>query len=600
MEGSVADPMQDGLFSIFDRLGPALDDIARISLNRGETLIEQGSAAGEMFLVQTGRLQVLRDGAELAEIGPGQVVGEIAFFTGEARTADVIAARDSVVLKLTRAEYDALCTAHPDLPQSIARDLARRLAETSAKVTAKPAPPLARTVTLLPVGTEGLDPTFVTALTDALSRLTTTRTITRDHAARALDADPKGAAAATWFNAQERAGGIVAYVADPDDTEWSEQVLRQADQVLLIGHAGAVPALSKLESFALSLLPESHRRLVLIHPERSAWVSGTEDWLDSRPVFMHHHTTLGADMGADDDIDRIARFLTGRAVGLVAAGGGALGALHTGIYEGLRRRGVTFDIFGGTSVGSAMAGAFAMGLTGDDINAQTGEMFVTHKALARLTVPKYGLLDHTHFDHYLRKHYTEGLVENLWVPYFALATDLSENAQRVIRRGPLWQAIRASAAIPAALPPFYDAEGSMLVDGGSMDNLPYRVMHRLKSGPNVVISFQRDGRQSFRVAYDKLPGRGPLLRRTLFRFGKRPPRAPGMVSVLMRSLLARQAGDALDLEADDWLIRPPVPKGTGFMDWKSHAKLYSVGLDTVDNLLDEPGAEDDARRHFIA
>jgi NTE family protein len=103
-----------------------------------------------MYLVETGRFTVERDGVSLAEIGAGSVIGEIGFLTGGTRTADVIAARNSVVLRIDRRAYDLLCATTPGLQQAIAAELAGRLAETSARVVPDPGRPRARTICLLP------------------------------------------------------------------------------------------------------------------------------------------------------------------------------------------------------------------------------------------------------------------------------------------------------------------------------------------------------------------------------------------------------------------------------------------------------------------
>ena len=50
--------------------------------------------------------------------------------------------------------------------------------------------------------------------------------------------------------------------------------------------------------------------------------------------------------------------------------------------------------------------------------------------------------------------------------------------------------MRATGSVPVLLPPYYTEDGQMLVDGAILDNVPVRVMHELKSGPNVVVSFE--------------------------------------------------------------------------------------------------------------
>ncbi|MCK9912434.1 patatin-like phospholipase family protein, partial [Microbacteriaceae bacterium K1510] len=81
--------------------------------------------------------------------------------------------------------------------------------------------------------------------------------------------------------------------------------------------------------------------------------------------------------------------------------------------------------------------------------------------------------------------------------------------------GDLFAAIRASGSIPVLLPPVYTAEGEMLVDGCLLDNVPIRIMHQLKSGPNVVVSFHIPELERFEVDYSTLPSRAELIRMTL-------------------------------------------------------------------------------------
>jgi NTE family protein len=83
------------------------------------------------------------------------------------------------------------------------------------------------------------------------------------------------------------------------------------------------------------------------------------------------------------------------------------------------------------------------------------------------------LLDHKAFDRALADQYgSDCRVEDCWRPFGAIATNLSTHNLELIRLGLLWQAVRASSAIPGLLPPFYTPEGAMLVDGCLIDNVP--------------------------------------------------------------------------------------------------------------------------------
>ena len=201
---------------------------------------------------------------------------------------------------------------------------------------------------------------------------------------------------------------------------------------------------------------------------------------------MNHHVALEDQA----DIDSLIRFMSGRALGFVAAGGGSFGSAHVGIYKAFRERGVVFDIFVGTSVGSAMAAGFAKNHEADHLERGTHEIFVRSRSFRRPTWPRYALLDHKAFDRALADQYgAQCRIEDCWRPFAAVATNLSTHNLELIRSGLLWQAVRASSAIPGLLPPFYTPEGAMLVDGCLIDNVPLAQMHQLKSGPNLVVHF---------------------------------------------------------------------------------------------------------------
>jgi NTE family protein len=562
-----------GLFKLLR--GPALALLPQIAIDRGTALITEGSPADAMYLVETGRFRVVRGGVTLAEIGAGSVIGEIAFLTGGNRTANVVAARNAIVYRIGRDDYERLCREHPDLSAAIAVELANRLAETSARVPPDPGRPPARTFCLLPAAGAPLPTRFVPDLSAAMAEHRTTRVVTEADFREAMGpaADPAAPQAVAWLNAQEREADVVLFVATPDAGPWSAAALRQADQAVFVAQGAAFAPPSPLEKMALDMLPEDQRRLVLLHPHRMQHAKGTTRWLDSRPCFLHHHVALSA---GDADIARLARFLTGRAIGLVLSGGGAFGVAHVGVWRAMEDAGLPIDIVGGTSVGAAMAGAIALGLSAQEIGPRVEEIFVKSGAMRRVTVPKYAFLDHKVLDAALAEHYGDGPIEDLWLPYYAVVADLSTMDKRVVRRGPLWEAVRASSAIPGVLPAFFTSDGSMLVDGGCIDNMPFRDMHGLKTGPNVIVNVQKETGKKVHVDYASLPGRAELVKRTVLPFGKRAPRAPGVISTVMRGLLMGQANALSGLNPDDLHIRPPGLKGAGFLAWSQHKLFFEI------------------------
>ncbi len=552
-----------------------------LNVPRGAHLVREGDSSDALYIVVSGRFEVTVAARNMAvaQIGSGHPIGEIAFFAGGKRTATVTAIRDSLVLKLGRAEFSDLCERTPAMWRTVMATLAQRLAAaTSGRPehhSQKPA-----TITILQAGHLPIPPVFMQTLRDVFCTAADCYFLDHDTALQHLPAgaDLASPEATRVLNELEGRHDHLIYLADTELTPWSEKAIRQADLVLMVGmHAPNRPARrtpSKLEEFADALHPTANLKLVLLHARAGA-ISGTARWLQTRNVHMHHHVALRRRA----DYERLYRFVSGTALGLVACGGGALCCTQVGLYKAIIEAGVTFDILGGTSGGGAMTAAFAAGVDPDDIDAQVHEIFVAQKALRRYTWPRYSLVDHSLFDELLEKHYTNIDIEDLWVPYFAVSTNLSNYSLQCHRTGPLWHTVRATGSIPALLPPFYTDEGEMLVDGSLLDNVPIKTMHDLKDGPNVVITFEMPTLELFDVDYATLPSRGELVWRTASPITRaRLPEAPSIASVLMRALMANRHNFEQHLAANDLLLMPPIPPSVGFMDWTRHGELMELGL----------------------
>ncbi|MEZ5818721.1 MAG: patatin-like phospholipase family protein [Hyphomicrobiaceae bacterium] len=584
-----------GIFAdLTDEERAALEaELEPLQLSRGDVLVRQGEEADDLYIVVSGRFDVRVAGHEaaVAEIGPGSPIGEIAFLAGGQRTATVTAVRDSLVVRLERSHFDRLCGRVPRIWGTLTAALARRLADQTAgrHVQAESVP---RTIAVIRAGGEPVPPGFITDLASAFERVGRTILIDSGSVSGVIgDRELASGAATEALNALEGLHDTVIYVADPLLTAWSEKAIRQADLVLRVGFvsrdATTPVAENVLESFAAGLVAASAQRLVLLHPQRRG-PKGTRHWLAERSVGMHHHVALGEPA----DVDRLVRFILGRARGLVMCGGGAYCAAHLGIYKALSERGVTLDIMGGTSGGSAMAAGFAMGQSAEDIDAVVHEIFIRQKALRRYTWPRYAVLDHTRFDRLLEDCYGGIDIEDLWLPFFAVSTNLSRYGLTCHRSGSLWEAVRASSSIPALLPPYYTRDGEMLVDGALVDNVPVRVMRELKAGPNVVVAFEVPQLERFAVDYRELPSRWALIRRALLPFSRHPlPEAPSLGAVLMRSMIANRHEFERHLRESDRLMVPPLPVGMGILDWGRHTEMMSTaylwGLEEIERARGE-------------
>lgn len=122
-------------------LAQILDVAERRQIGSGDLLIQRGDPASDLFIVLRGRFAVLGPSGPIAEISVGEPIGELAFFAGGVRSADVIASRDSEVLVISQEGYREVVQQVVGLERSILSSVARRLARvTTASPKLRPRP----------------------------------------------------------------------------------------------------------------------------------------------------------------------------------------------------------------------------------------------------------------------------------------------------------------------------------------------------------------------------------------------------------------------------------------------------------------------------
>jgi NTE family protein len=534
-----------------------------VAVKGGDYVVRFGEHADALYLVSTGRFSVqLSGGRVIAEIGAGEPIGELAFFSGGARTADVRASRDSLVYKLTRQAYDEIVARHPGIAESILAVLSRRLAAATVSMRAMEAKP-AKVIAVIPAAGTGFPEGFCERLCRSLRNYGGLRLL----CARDIPdgVPPEGDVFSRWLGNVEVEAERLLLVAG-GNADWDRLIVRNADALLIVAPLFAKQCgRSEIEDYAIPLFLRANRTLLLWRERRDQEIAGSGRWLDSRDVKLHHHVPLDCDAA----FDRVARFLAGRANGVVLAGGGALGCAHVGVMQALLENGIPIDFYGGTSVGAAMGGALARGLTPEETIVQMEEMFIADRAMRRMTIPVHSILDAHVFDEQLRTRYSEKDIADLPYNFFAVSTNLSTNSVYVHRRGPLWQAVRASGSLPAILPPFITDEGEILVDGGVLDNVPVAIMREAKAGPNIVVALHADRDKDWRLQtkYASLRTRGQLFRDVVLR---RKPKEdfPSIVEIMWRSMVVSSAAAVRqNLSAADVLLVPPVPEAMRILDW---------------------------------
>jgi NTE family protein len=536
----------------------------------GMLLKRDGENDQALFLVVTGALGVFVDDEKgkrrlVAHVPAGETVGEMSLISGDAHSAQLVALRDTELLRISRDGFNSLIARHPRVMLNLMRIVVRRLQQTTHRPTDGARP---KTFAIVPLQ-EGLSHTHIAQrLAAAL----------KDMGSKAAVLDASSAEqSADWFNEFEAAHDIVFYRGDTPTSPWTQLCLRQADRVFLMARADEPLPLKPLDLPAFKERATGLPELLLLHPEGRAYGLPEHFAIRSGLFDSHHHVR----QGNAEDIARLARFVSGRAVGLVLAGGGARGFAHIGVIKALREARVPLDNLGGTSMGAIIAAGIAMEWSIEEQTERMRAAFVTANPLSDYTLPLIALVRGKKVSDLLREHFGEVRIEELPKPFFCVSSDLTSGRIHVHRQGPLWRALRASVALPGILPPVTH-HGHLLVDGGVMNNLPVDVMSQRPHGP--IIASDVTGELDLRVA-DSRYGERPIW----WLIWQRMRGTPSIVSILMRSgTVGSEAQRRIVREQADYLFEPPLAD-VGLRDWKKFDRAIAEGYEHAQSRIQEKG-----------
>lgn len=468
-------------------------ELAWTSLSRGAVLFEQGERGDCFYILVNGRLRAVsrnQAGREsVRDVGHYDLVGETALLEGAAYPATVYAVRDSQLLKIERQSLERLARKNPTFVIRVMQRLARRLYTTTHQPTASKAP---KTVAVVPATPEVPLTGFTGRLVASLQQLNSCLHLTAaavdaalGHGAADITLDsPDTGRLIEWLSQQEAKYDLLIYEAEPDLSAWTLRCLRQADRVLIVAEAGGSPEPGPIEQALLTLGNEKIRpgqELVLLHPDRSQPPTNTRQWLAGRQVVRHHH--LAQKEAAD--FDRLARFLTGKALGVVFGGGLFRGFAHGGVIKALEEAGLRPDFVGGTSIGAAIGALYAQGWRFDQILARGTEFAARIRSYVDVTLPLVSIITARKLTRFTQELVGETNIEDMWTPYFCVSSNLSRPQMVIHRQGPLWRALRASYSLPTVMPPVPE-QGEILVDGSLYNNLPADIMKELCDGGPVI------------------------------------------------------------------------------------------------------------------
>jgi NTE family protein len=509
------------------------DHAEQVDLEAGSYLFRAGEPSDSLYVVRSGRLQVLQNDVVLRELGRGEVVGELGFLVDAPRSASIRAVRDSTLVRLTRAEFDKI--ADSGVLAALLKVLATRLHQNPP-----PADPRTPTPEVV-VAIVGVDagapvPMVATELVDALSgrlRVANPGRVDRDGLERA-----------------ERLSDKVVLHAAVDDADWRDFCLRSADRVVLVAAhptppSGPLPPRATGADLVLTGPPADREN-------RRAWEALVTP-RSVHPVRPEHATA---------DLRPLAARIAGRSIGLVLSGGAARAFAHLGVLQELEEAGVTVDRYAGTSMGAIIAGLAATGRAAAAVDATIYEYFIRSNPTGDYTLPSRGLIRGRRTLAALQGAFGGQLVEELPHEFRCVSVDLLDRRAVVHRRGPLVHVVGCSLRVPGLYAPIvYD--GSLHVDGGVLDNLPVATLGG-QDGPLIAVTV---GGQAPSSASAAKPTRAP--------------RVPNVVDTLMRTMTigSAMASSAVLAQAD--LAIHADTSSIGFLEWHQIDRAREIGRAAV-------------------
>ncbi|KAI9746739.1 MAG: phosphatidylcholine and lysophosphatidylcholine phospholipase [Claussenomyces sp. TS43310] len=442
--------------------------------------------------------------------------------------------------------------------------------------------------------------------------------------------------------------GLVLYIADTkllltstaSDTNvnspWTQTCISQADCILLVGLAEGSPAIGEYERFMLGMKSTARKELVLLHAERFTPPGLTRAWLRNRVWINggHHHVQMAFRTSSvpvnpqtrrfgsalkqrvqvlqaeiqkytsrkvrqtplyspetpfKGDFHRIARRICGKSVGLVLGGGGARGIAQVGIIRALEEAGIPIDIVGGTSIGSFIGALYARDADVVPMYGRAkkfaGRMASMWRFALDLTYPSASYTTGHEFNRGIFKTFGNCQIEDFWLEFYCNTTNISKSRSEIHTSGYAWRYVRASMSLAGLLPPLCD-EGSLLLDGGYVDNLT--VAHMKSLGADVIFaidvgSLDDDTPQNFG---DSLSGFWAAANRwNPFSSYPNPP----TLSEIQARLAYVSSVDALErakATVGCLYMRPPID-GYATLDFGKFDEIYQVGYKYGEEFLAE-------------
>jgi len=546
--------------STLDAIGASL---SIIEVKEGHILFHQDDPSDAMYIILSGYLMALlrnKNGKyrPIGRIKTGELVGETGLLTQQARGLTIKALSDVELLKFSTEDFENLKKQAPEVVYQILRNTLIRsqkniniISEMADKMMSK----RSRHVVIMPANESVNMAEFTTQLNTLLQE--------NKHAAYVFSMDKllslyniEGATGVlTYLDELEKIHHTILYFVDERIEKLLHFFSRKIDAFAFVGDIRQTPYLSQMNQKILAhkeMQPVKKELILLSHYRTD--IHRTKAWLSLAPFHFHYH----AISAEKESYQRLLRFLQGNPIGLVLSGGLTRGWAHLGVIKAMQALKIPIDMIGGTSVGAGVAGFYLISQNEWGLQAcmqKAVDGFQKSLSWKSLTVPIISFYDSNAITEALQEMFRDTLLEDLAIPCFAISTNISTNTEIIHREGKMWEAIRASGALPAVFPPIVK-EGQLLFDGGLVNNFPVDSMRKLLGKNAIIIGSDLQMTAPDDIKYD-FPPILPFGQNLRSRFGRNKQKYvfPPFLSTIIKAMLtgASQRAKA-NIQLSDYYI----------------------------------------------
>lgn len=601
--------LRDNLHKIFGSFDETIlneieNQLVWIELDGGKTIIHEGDEGDSLYFVLSGRLVATKkdhEGQEIkiGDVVRGETVGEMAIFTGEPRYATVTAIRDSVLVQLSKTLFEEVIRKYSDVALNVTKLIIGRIKKNHQAHKSNIV-----NIAFLPLH-DTIDTTkIITSLYDYCKRSMDICLVNQDllvqngfntgRDQQKEEDKTESKKLIKWLNDLELMYEFMFFECDHQASSWNDKCLRQADHIVLLADSTQSHGLSLIEETLRGMLNVQFS-LALVHPKDTEMPEKTMNWLQERPM-VRSHFHLRSDH--TKDLERMGRILTGKATGLVMAGGGAKGFAHIGVMRALAEYGIPVDYLGGTSVGSMMAATFAFDKPGE-MTEETIYKATFHKPSSDLSfIPLISLVKGLNIKkmvHFTIKQLSgrqEVDITDTWIPMYVVASNYTRSDESVFFRGDMAKALLASSAIPGVFPPVI-IDGDLYVDGGTFNNFPADIMRSLDMNKVIGIDFMME--KNHKLSIEEMPSNNEVFRSKLLGGRDKKYRLPGIGSIIINStLMYSNAKRHESIAYLDLHFNPDVAK-FGLTAWTDFHKIVEKGYQHAKQVLEGMNQEELSR-----